>query len=130
LGGVVAKDDADKTVFVVYNISNKTMPHHPSETEKNPDALAASATEKEPDFAELQKEKERLFKEAEDASLELTDKQKEVAVSLVAGYSVKDGLELARRIGLEGGRTFKALTYPSVVFKNKKFFLTCPPPFF
>ncbi len=78
--------------------------------------------EKVPDFDALQTEKEKLFREAEEESMQFSEDEKMDAVSTVSNYSVKDGFELARRLGLDGNRTFHAMTYGTVVYKNKPFF--------
>jgi len=75
-----------------------------------------------PDFAELQKQKESLFKEIEEESFQLSQKQKQGLVSLVAGHSVKDGLEMAKRLGLDGPTAKDFMTKLDVVAKNKSFF--------
>jgi len=90
-------------------------------TEKTKAAESAPA-EKAPDFAELQKQKEALFKEIEGDSLKFNEAEKMNAVGTVSNYSIKDGFELARRLGLKGDGTFVAMTYQPVIYKNKKFF--------
>ena len=58
--------------------------------------------EKAPDFAELQRQKEELFKEIEKKSLELSGDDKMNIVEWVSGYSIKDGFELSKNLGVDG----------------------------
>lgn len=100
------------------------MPRHASEIEKNPDSSAALA-EKAPDFAELQRQKEELFREIGEQSLKLGEYEKQYLVSLVSGHSIKDGFEFAKRVGLADREDiFEAMVNRDVVFKNKRFFET------
>ena len=81
----------------------------------------APVAEQAPDFGELQKEKERLFKEIAENALKMSETDKMYAVIAVSNYSIKDGFELARRLGLGGSDTLNAITSSSAVYKNKKF---------
>lgn len=87
---------------------------------KNVTEKQESASEQAPDFAELQKQKEDLFKEIEGKSLELDKEQKCRVVSLVLSHSIKDGFELARRLGV-GGIDFALALSAFVARKNWKF---------
>lgn len=70
-------------------------------TETAVETLRQAQGETTPDFAELQKQKEALFKEIEEKSLNLDQIEKYKIVSLVLSHSVKDGFELARRLNLD-----------------------------
>ncbi|MEK9177487.1 MAG: hypothetical protein AAB777_00020 [Patescibacteria group bacterium] len=61
----------------------------------------STQVEKTPDFAELQAEKERLFKKIEQYSLNLDEHDKYLIVSKILGHSVKDGFEMAKRLGMD-----------------------------
>ncbi len=60
----------------------------------------ASPAEKPLDFAELQAEKGRLFKEIEENTLKLSTREKFLVVSRIFEHSIKDGFEIARRLGV------------------------------
>ncbi len=61
----------------------------------------SAQVEKTPDFAELQAEKEKLFNEIEQDSLNLDEHRKYLIVSKILGHSVKDGFEMAKRLGMD-----------------------------
>lgn len=80
-------------------------------------------TEKVPDFAELQRQKEELFRKIEKESSELSVNEKREIVALVLSHSIKDGFELAKRLGLDGSKFGDAINF-LVPYKNKKFLST------
>lgn len=74
--------------------------------------------EKNPDFAELQKQKEELFRKIEQESHKLDIHDKYLLVSRMLGYSVKDGFEMAKKLGADLMSPLMTVDY---VEKNKKF---------
>src|ERR1035437_9385468 len=112
-----------KMAFVLYNRGNTTMPPHTSEIEKNLDALAATTAEKTPDFAELKKEKGELFREIEEKSLKLDLDDKRQIVGLISGFSIKDGFEIAKTLGVDGFDYFSELALgENIRYKNGSFY--------
>ena len=93
------------------------MPLHESHT-----LDTTAPVEKKPDFAALQAEKERIFKEIEEKSLTLDLGETINIIGLVSDSSVKDAFELARRLSLPGDAALFALTQFAPVAKHEKFF--------
>lgn len=73
------------------------------------------------DFAELQRQKEILFEEIEGQSLNLSTDQKGILTTIVLGHSIKDGFELAKRLGVSGRWLANGLSRGMVVSKHRDF---------
>jgi hypothetical protein len=72
-----------------------------------------------PDFEALARQKEELFKKIVDKSLGGALEQKILLVDLISNFSIKDGFEMAKRVGLEPGHYRTILRQVPTVVKIK-----------